>query len=355
VPASILTSGKIRNGSADRSKDKNLATAPTNLATTHDAGPERDITAAQRVLALESEALQALARGLDRRFTTALDRIAATTGRVIVTGMGKSGHVARKIAATFASTGTAAQFVHPAEASHGDLGMIKQGDAVLALSNSGETPELADLVAHCKRFQIPLVAITSKSNSTLAEASDVALILPPAAEACPMGLAPTTSTTLMIALGDALAVALLERKGFTADQFRTLHPGGKLGRQLLKVCDLMHAGDEMPVVPLGASMRQAILVMSEKTFGCVVVVDDAGRLCGMVTDGDLRRHMSAELLNRQVEQVMNQAPKTIRPQALVAEALGVMNARKVTQLVVVEGDKPVGIVRMHDALRAGVA
>ncbi|MBL8699659.1 MAG: KpsF/GutQ family sugar-phosphate isomerase [Alphaproteobacteria bacterium] len=313
-----------------------------------------DLRAGRRVLGLEAEAIRAVAASLDERFGQALDCLARVSGRVIVSGMGKSGHVARKIAATLASTGTPAHFVHPAEASHGDLGMITPADAVVALSNSGETPELADLLAHAKRFAVPLIAITGKPASTLAQTADVALVLPPAPEACPMGLAPTTSTTAMLALGDALAVALLERKGFTADQFRVLHPGGKLGKQLLKVSDLMHTGEEMPLVPVGTSMREALLVMTARSFGCAVVVDGYGSLAGMITDGDLRRHMSEQLLNRHVEQIMNQAPKTIRPGALAAEALGVMNDRKVTQLVVVDGATPIGIVRMHDILKAGV-
>ncbi|MBM3478602.1 MAG: KpsF/GutQ family sugar-phosphate isomerase [Alphaproteobacteria bacterium] len=314
-----------------------------------------DLEAGRRVLALEAEALAQLGRMLDASFTRALDLLAATTGRVIVSGMGKSGLVGRKIAATLASTGTPAQYVHPGEASHGDLGMIAGGDAILALSNSGETPELADLLAHSRRFAIPLVAITSRPGSTLAQAADVALILPGMPEACPMGLAPTTSTTAMLALGDALAVALLGRKGFTAEQFRVFHPGGKLGKQLQRVGDLMHGAADMPVVATGTRMGDALIVMTARGFGCVVVVDRDGLLCGIVTDGDLRRHMSPHLLDRHVEQVMNQAPKTIRPAALAAEAIGLMNDRKVTQLVVVEGDRPVGMVRMHDLLRAGVA
>ena len=314
-----------------------------------------DLEAGRRVLALEAEALAQLGRMLDASFTRALDLLAATTGRVIVSGMGKSGLVGRKIAATLASTGTPAQYVHPGEASHGDLGMIAGGDAILALSNSGETPELADLLAHSRRFAIPLVAITSRPGSTLAQAADVALILPGMPEACPMGLAPTTSTTAMLALGDALAVALLGRKGFTAEQFRVFHPGGKLGKQLQRVGDLMHGAADMPVVATGTRMGDALIVMTARGFGCVVVVDRDGLLCGIVTDGDLRRHMSPHLLDRHVEQVMNQAPKTIRPAALAAEAIGLMNDRKVTQLVVVEGDRLVGMVRMHDLLRAGVA
>lgn len=329
-----------------------LEPASTRLATDQDA---RDLVAARRVLGLEADALRAVAASLDGRFTRALDLLSKVSGRVIVSGMGKSGHVARKIAATLASTGTPAHFVHPAEASHGDLGMITTADAVIALSNSGETSELADLLAHAKRFAVPLIAVTSRAESTVAQAADVALVLPTAPEACPMGLAPTTSTTAMLGIGDALAVALLERKGFTADQFRVLHPGGRLGKQLLKVSDLMHSGADMPLVRSGTSMREALLVMTARGFGCAVIVDGDGRLAGMITDGDLRRHMSEHLLNRHVEQVMNQAPKSIRPGALAVEALGVMNTRKVTQLVVVEGAEPIGIVRMHDILRAGVA
>jgi len=331
-------------------------TAGTVEAATAGAGASAtDLEAGRRVLAAEAEALAQLGRMLDASFTRALDLLAATTGRVVVSGMGKSGLVGRKIAATLASTGTPAQYVHPGEASHGDLGMIAEGDAILALSNSGETPELADLLAHSRRFAIPLVAVTARAGSTLAQTADVALILPGMPEACPMGLAPTTSTTAMLALGDALAVALLGRKGFTAEQFRVFHPGGKLGKQLQRVADLMHGVADMPIVQLGARMGDALIVMTARGFGCAVVVDAEGRLCGIVTDGDLRRHMSPQLLNRHVEQVMNQAPKTIRPAALAAEALGTMNDRKVTQLVVVEDDRPVGMVRMHDLLRAGVA
>ena len=292
---------------------------------------------------------------LGEPFLAAVATILESKGRVVVTGMGKSGHVGGKIASTLASTGTPAFFMHPGEASHGDLGMIVAADAVLALSNSGETPELADLVAHAKRFAIPLVAITARAGSALAQAADATLLLPSTPEACPMGLAPTTSTTAMLALGDALAVALLERRGFTPEQFHVLHPGGKLGKQLVKVGDLMHVGDQLPLAAIGTSMRDAILVMTQKGWGCVGVVDAGGRLAGVITDGDLRRHIHAALLDRQVEQVMNQAPKTIRPGALAAEALGLMNARKVTQLFVVEAERPVGLVRMHDVLRAGVA
>ena len=315
-----------------------------------------DTEAARRVLRMEIAGLEALAAALDGGFTAAVKQLARTTGRVTVTGMGKSGHVARKIAATLASTGTPAQFVHPAEASHGDLGMIALGDAVLALSNSGETAELGDIIAYTRRFRIPLIAMTRRDGSSLAEAADVLLLLPESAEACPMGLAPTTSTTMMLALGDALAVALLERKGFSQSDFQLLHPGGQLGRHLLRADDIMHADAAMPLVPLGGAMAEAILVMTAKSFGCVGVTDARGRLVGIVTDGDLRRHMGDHLLRSTVEEVMNRQPKTIRPQALAAEALGQMNAHAITSLFVVdETQRPLGILHIHDCLRAGVA
>jgi arabinose-5-phosphate isomerase len=275
--------------------------------------------------------------------------------------MGKSGHVARKIAATMASTGTPALFVHPAEASHGDLGMIVSGDAVLALSNSGETPELADLVAHARRFGLPLVGITGRAESTLARAADVALVLPPAQEACPNGLAPTTSTTLQMALGDALAVALLTRRGFTAADFRVFHPGGKLGAKLARVREFMHAGAEMPLAPPDMRMDAALVAMTEKRFGCLGIV--AGeRLVGIITDGDLRRALQpggaapqSGLLARSTAEVMTRNPRTIGPEALAAEALHLM-AGRITALFVVDADqRPVGILHLHDLLRAGVA
>lgn len=323
------------------------------------ANADPALASAARVLALEADSIRALAESLDGAFSAAVDRIEGlatrrTGGRVIVSGMGKSGHIARKIAATLASTGTPAQFVHPAEASHGDLGMITAADVVVCLSNSGETPELNDLIAHAKRFDIPLIAIVGREDSTLAQAADVALILPKVPEACPLGLAPTTSTTMMLALGDALAVALLERKGFTAEDFQVLHPGGKLGKALIKVSDIMHVGDEVPLVPPGTGMREAVLVMTAKTFGCVGVADENGRLIGVITDGDLRRHIDGDLFAQTVNNVMTRSPKTIRPQALAAEALGRMKAAKVTALFVVSEGKVVGILRIHDILRAGV-
>ena len=316
------------------------------------------IAVARRVLGVEIDGLNALIASLDGGFAASVELIAAVQGRVIVTGMGKSGHVARKIAATFASTGTPAQFVHPGEASHGDLGMITASDAVLALSNSGDTAELSDIVSYTRRFRIPLIAMTRRAASALAEAADIALIVPDSAEACPMGLAPTTSTTMMLALGDALAVALLERKGFSAHDFHSLHPGGTLGRKLLHVADIMHVGEAMPIAVQGTKMAEAILTMSAKSFGCVGVVDGNGRLAGIITDGDLRRHMSAELLTSTVDAVMSRKPRTIRPRALVGEALNLMNAQtpRITCLFAVEDDgRPVGILNVHDCLRAGAA
>jgi arabinose-5-phosphate isomerase len=330
-----------------------------------DAVQERDLAAGRAVLTAEAEALGALAAGLDARFASALDILEAATaetgagsgpGRVIVSGMGKSGHVGRKIAATLASTGTPAQFVHPGEASHGDLGMITERDAVIAISNSGETWELTDLIQHVKRFRIPLVAITSRAESTLARAADVALVLPDRPEAGAIGLAPTTSTTMTLALGDALSVALLERKGFTAGDFRVLHPGGKLGRQLAKVADFMHCGDELPLVGTGARMDEAVLTITSKHFGCVGIVDGGGTLCGIITDGDLRRNMARDLTEQAAADVMTRNPVTVTPEMLAAEALNMMNTRKITAVfVVADGGKPAGIVHIHDFLRAGVA
>jgi arabinose-5-phosphate isomerase len=315
-----------------------------------------DVAVGRRVIRAEIDGLERLAQALDGNFERVVALCAAVQGRIIVTGIGKSGHVARKIAATLASTGTPAQFVHPAEASHGDLGMIGAQDAILALSNSGETNELADVVAYSRRFGIGLVAITAGARSALAEAADIVLLLPAAAEACPLGLAPTTSTTMMMTLGDALAIALLGRKGFSPDDFQRIHPGGRLGRALLRVGDIMHAGDDIPVVGPDTPMSDAILVMTTKSFGCVGVRDAGGRLTGIITDGDLRRHMGAELLTRPVSQVMRANPKTIAAGALAAEALGVMNRLAITALFVVDEDgRPIGFLHMHDCLRAGVA
>ena len=316
-----------------------------------------DIDVARSVLAAEAAGLRALAASLDSAFTRAVDCLADCTGRVVVTGMGKSGLVGRKIAATLASTGTPALFVHPAEASHGDLGMIVAGDAVLALSNSGETAELAVIVAHAHRFGLPVVAVTAQAASTLAQAAHIVLVLPAAAEACPMGLAPTTSTTMQLALGDALAVALLTRRGFTATDFSANHPGGKLGAQLRRVRTLMHAGDTLPLAPPDLPMTQALLVMTGKGFGCLGAVDAAGRLLGVLTDGDLRRAMGPGLLDRTVQDVMNRTPRTIDPDALAADALRTMNGgvRPITSLFVTEAGRAIGLLHIHDLLRAGVA
>jgi arabinose-5-phosphate isomerase len=318
---------------------------------------QRDLAAALRVLGMEADGLKALASSLDKSLVSALDLLAGVKGRIVVTGMGKSGHIANKIAATLASTGSPALHVHPAEASHGDLGMITESDAVLALSNSGDTPELADIIAYTRRFRIPLVAITGGKDSALAKAADAALILPKVDEACPMGLAPTTSTTMALALGDAIAVALLERRGFTPSDFHVLHPGGKLGRSLIKVADLMHSGERVPLTSESTSVADAVQIMSEKGFGCVGLVSRDGRLSGIVTDGDLRRHLSPTLPSQRIGDIMTREPKTILADALAGEALAAMNmgARPITTLFVVESGKPVGIIHMHDLLRAGVA
>ncbi len=313
------------------------------------------LTEGQRVLIAESEALKTLSQKLDQKFTDAIEKLKAVTGRVVVTGMGKSGHVARKIAATFASTGAPAQFVHPAEASHGDLGMITPGDAVLALSNSGTTHELTDLITYTRRFNIPLIGITSGKDSELAKHADVTLLLPKIPEACPLELAPMTSTTMMLGLGDALAAALMAARGFTAEQFNHYHPGGKLGRQLMRVSDLMHGAGELPLCVMDTPMGNVIVLMSEKGFGCVGVTKK-DKLVGIITDGDLRRHMNKDLVLQPAEKIMTANPKTISPGALAAEALALMNARNITSLFAVDDNgAPVGILHIHDLLRAGVA
>jgi arabinose-5-phosphate isomerase len=324
-------------------------------AADREAAASPAVASARRVITAEADALRVLAHQVGTVFAEVVDRLAAASGRVVVTGMGKSGHVARKIAATLAATGTPALFVHPAEASHGDLGMITPQDAVVALSNSGETPELRDLILYTRRFGILLVGIAGRARSTLVEAADLALVLPEVREACPMGLAPTTSTTCMLALGDALAVALLERRGFSASDFALFHPGGKLGSQLLRVEQLMHKGDELPLVGPDCPMVEAVLQMSDKRLGCVGVVE-GGRLVGIVTDGDLRRHMAPDLFERPVRELMTPRPRTIDRRALAVEALAVMNGgrRPVTVLFVVEDGRPVGALHLHDCLKAGI-
>jgi arabinose-5-phosphate isomerase len=317
------------------------------------------LDSALRTIEAETNGLVALAsalRGpLASAFTAAVDLIRAAHGRVIVTGMGKSGHVGRKIAATLSSTGTPALFVHPGEASHGDLGMVTPNDAIVALSWSGETVELTNLIDYSRRFRIPLVAITAESQSTLARAADVALALPRVAEACPHNLAPTTSSLMQLAIGDALAVALLESRGFTALDFRVLHPGGTLGAMLKFTRDIMRTGAALPLAPIGTLMSEAIVVMSAKGVGCIGIVDARDHLLGIITDGDLRRHMRANLLEERVETVMTRGPKTCRPDQLASEALQLMNASKITAVFVVDGSRPIGLVHMHDLLRIGVA
>ena len=327
--------------------------------------PPASTLSALRTLGLERAGIAALEAalldsscGLAARFDAAVALITRATGRVIITGMGKSGHVGRKIAATLASTGTPAYFVHPGEASHGDLGMIQSGDAILALSWSGETAELADIITYSRRYGIALVALTSNADSALGREADVCLDLPKSEEACPNGLAPTTSTTMQLVMGDALAVALLEARGFTAQDFRQFHPGGKLGANLSFVRDIMHKDGAIPLVPVGARMEHALIEMTGKRFGCVGVVDDAGLLAGIITDGDLRRRMkvSHDLLAEPVEQVMTPRPMTIGPDTMAAEALALLNETKRSVVLVVDGHlKPVGIVHLHDLYRVGVA
>jgi arabinose-5-phosphate isomerase len=316
---------------------------------------------ASAVRTLETEAgginalLGAIHDGLGQSFTSAVDLIRGVSGRVVVTGMGKSGHVGHKIAATLASTGTPAFFVHPGEASHGDLGMITPDDVIMALSWSGETTELKDLTDYSRRFKIGLIAVTACPESTLAQAADVVLALPQAREACPHNLAPTTSTLMQQALGDALAIALLESRGFTAVRFAELHPGGRLGAMLKFVRDVMRSGDAMPVIALGTRMSDALVEMTAKSLGCVIITGPDGRLAGIITDGDLRRHMAPNLTDLAVEEIMTRAPMTVAPDQLASEALELLNSSKKTQLIVIEHDKPVGVVHVHDLLRAGIA
>jgi arabinose-5-phosphate isomerase len=298
---------------------------------------------------------QELDGSLAEPFAEAIRRLVAVKGRVIVTGIGKSGHVGQKIAATFASTGTPAFFVHPSEASHGDLGMVTRADVILALSWSGETVELKPIITYSRRFAVPLIAITSQAQSALGEQADVVLLLPRAKEACPHGLAPTTSTTMQLAMGDSLAIALLEARGFTAHDFKIFHPGGSLGANLKYVSDIMHRGERLPLIKSGESMAHALVTMTEKSFGCVGVTDGRGRLIGVITDGDLRRHMGANLLEARVDEIMTAKPKTISPSMLTSAALELINASSITALFVVEKQKPVGLIHVHDLLRLGVA
>jgi len=317
------------------------------------------IASAMRTLDLESEGLaqlrEALNGPLGGPFGAALRLMRAALGRVIVSGVGKSGHVGQKIAATFASTGTPAFFVHPTEASHGDLGMITPHDVILVLSWSGETVELNPLITYSRRFSVPLISLTSRSHSALGQQSDVVLELPRTKEACPHGLAPTTSTTMQLAIGDCLAIALLEAKGFTAHDFKKFHPGGSLGASLKYVGDVMHKADKLPLASDNEAMSKALVTMTQKSFGCLGIVDSKNRLIGVVTDGDLRRHMGKDLLAARTSDIMTRRPKTAKPSMLASAALEMINASRITSLFVVDKGKPVGIVHVHDLLRAGVA
>lgn len=317
------------------------------------------IASALRTLEAESSGLTALSaalqNGLGEAFQAAVKVLGGAEGRVIVSGIGKSGHVGRKIAATFASTGTPAFFIHPSEAAHGDLGMITSKDVLVAISWSGETIELKNLVTYSRRFGVPMISITSRATSALGQASDIVIELPRASEACPHGLAPTTSTTMQLVIGDCLAVALLEARGFTATDFKVFHPGGSLGAQLKFVTDLMHKEDRLPLARVDEPMTAALVTMTQKALGCLGVIDGDGRLVGIVTDGDLRRHMGPELLAATAGQIMTPNPKTIKPTALASSALDILNKSRITALFVVEGGRPVGLVHVHDLLRASVA
>ena len=318
----------------------------------------RPLGSALRTVALEIEGLEAmqamLRTDLADVFERAVDMIAGAKGRVIVTGIGKSGHVGRKIASTLASTGTPAYFVHPTEASHGDLGMVTDQDVILALSWSGETAELGSIINYAKRFAVPMIAMTSNADSSLSKASLVVIVLPRATEACPHGLAPTTSTTMQLVLGDCLAIALLEGKGFSASDFKAFHPGGQLGASLRHVGDIMHKGDKLPLAREATVMGEALVTMTEKSLGCLGVVDARGKLVGVITDGDLRRNMGEGFLARSCAEIMNRRPKTIGPDVLASAALEMLNAAKITALFVVEAGKPIGILHVHDLLRLGV-
>jgi arabinose-5-phosphate isomerase len=335
------------------------ASSPPKADAPSSADAARHVAEGLRAIAVEQAGLAALATAIEGRlcapFAAAVEALRATPGRAILTGMGKSGHIARKIAATLASTGTAAHFVHPAEASHGDLGMIQSGDVTVALSWSGETPELADIITYTRRFGVTLIAITSRADSALAKSADIALVLPVMPEACPNGLAPTTSTTMQLALGDALAMAVLSAHGYDAASFRDLHPGGKLGARLKKAADVMHAGAETPIALETASLSEAIVEMTSKRFGMTALVDADGRLTGVLTDGDLRRALQSGRIDRPAAEVMTRKPTTIAPDMLAQEALKLMNDRKITALLVVQDGRPVGALHIHDLLRIGAA
>ncbi|AEK55535.1 MULTISPECIES: KpsF/GutQ family sugar-phosphate isomerase [Brucella] len=323
------------------------------------ADAEAAITSALRTIKTENAGLvaleEALNNGLSGPFVEAVERIVASRGRLVVTGVGKSGHIGSKLAATFASTGTSAFFVHSGEANHGDLGMIGLEDVILAISWSGETVELKGIVNYSQRFRIPLIAITSRQDSALGRAADVVLLLPKATEACPHGLAPTTSTMMQLAIGDALAIALLEARGFTPSDFRTFHPGGSLGASLIHIRDIMHRGNRLPLVKTGTPMPDAMKVLAQKSFGCVVVTDDAGELAGIVTDGDISRNLSRNLSALAVDDIMTRSPRTIDQNMLASAALKTINENHIGALIVVEANRPIGLVHFHDLLRIGAA
>ena len=317
---------------------------------------ELDRLSAIKTIDSEIRAIEELKKSLDAEsLTKALDFMQNSTGRIIITGMGKSGHIGKKIAASLASTGTPSFFVHPAEASHGDLGMITDDDVVIAISNSGESRELIDILNYCKRFGIKLIAITKNQDSSLGKAGDVVLLLPNNGEACPLGLAPTSSTTATLVLGDILTIRMIERKGFSKEDFNDRHPGGKLGSILKRVSDLMHTGQDMPLLDENANMQAVLLEMTSKRLGCVGFVNSAGILTGILTDGDLRRCLSAQILSEKAADLMTRNPKTIAPEAMTAEALKIMHDKKITNLFVVDNLKPVGVIHIHDLLNNGVA
>ena len=350
----------LRNGQLSGGRREAARNTAGIRKTGHAVEPADQLVAsALRTIEIEADGLSALTAalkdGLARPFAEAVRTIAASRGRVIVTGIGKSGHIGQKLAATFASTGTPAFFLHPSEAAHGDLGMVTTDDVVLAISWSGETVELKNVIVYSRRFRVPLIALTSRRDSALGRSSDVVLELPRAKEACPHGLAPTTSTTMQLALGDCLALALLEAKGFTANDFKVFHPGGSLGAQLKFVGDIMHRDDRLPLASEDESMSAALVTMTQKSFGCLGVVDARGKLVGIVTDGDLRRHMGEGLLSAKTGDIMTRKPKTVTPGTLASAALELINAARITALFVVEKGKPVGIVHVHDLLRIGVA
>ena len=317
---------------------------------------ESDRLSAIKTIDSEIRAIEELKKSLDAEsLTKALDFMQNSTGRIIITGMGKSGHIGKKIAASLASTGTPSFFVHPAEASHGDLGMITDDDVVIAISNSGESRELIDILNYCKRFGIKLIAITKNQDSSLGKAGDVVLLLPNNGEACPLGLAPTSSTTATLVLGDILTIRMIERKGFSKEDFNDRHPGGKLGSILKRVSDLMHTGQDMPLLDENANMQAVLLEMTSKRLGCVGFVNSAGILTGILTDGDLRRCLSAQILSEKAADLMTRNPKTIAPEAMTAESLKIMHDKKITNLFVVDNLKPVGVIHIHDLLNNGVA